>query len=75
MFGLTKPVIIFAIVDFPDPDSPTKPKVSPSNNSNDTLSTALTTLSFNSFFELNEKILVNGLSSNILVILVSFNSF
>ena len=28
--GLIKLVIIFAIVDLPDPDSPTKPKDSPS---------------------------------------------
>jgi len=34
--------MILAIVDFPEPDSPTKPSVSPSNNSKDTSLTALT---------------------------------
>ena len=36
MLGLINPVIIFAIVDLPEPDSPTNPSVSPSNNSKDT---------------------------------------
>ena len=41
MLGLINPVIIFAIVDLPEPDSPTNPSVSPSNNSKDRLFTAL----------------------------------
>ena len=36
MLGAINPVIIFAIVDLPEPDSPTNPSVSPSNNSKDT---------------------------------------
>ena len=36
MLGPISPVIIFAIVDLPEPDSPTNPSVSPSNNSKDT---------------------------------------
>ena len=44
--GFTKPVIILAIVDLPEPDSPTKPSVSPSNISKETSLTALTTFSF-----------------------------
>ena len=47
--GLTKPVIILAIVDLPEPDSPTTPSVSPSNNSNETSLTALTAFSSISF--------------------------
>jgi hypothetical protein len=41
--------MILAIVDFPEPDSPTKPSVSPSNNLNETLFTALTAFSSNFF--------------------------
>ena len=49
MLGPINPVIIFAIVDLPEPDSPTNLSVSPSNNSKDTLSTALTILSFDGY--------------------------
>ena len=67
--GLTKPVIILAIVDLPDPDSPTNPSVSPSNNSKDTSFTALT--AFSSILLPNEK----DWSSKILVIFFSSNNF
>ena len=38
--GLKSPHINLAKVDFPEPDSPTSPKISPSFISKDTLSTA-----------------------------------
>ena len=75
MLGLINPVIIFAIVDLPEPDSPTNPSVSPSNNSKDTLSTALTILSFELLLEINEKPLPKELSSKTFVTSSSFNNF
>ena len=75
MVGLTSPVIIFAIVDFPEPDSPTKPRVSPSKSSKETSSTALTIVSSALFFDPNEKVFAIDWSSKIFVTLASSNNF
>ena len=48
--------MIFAIVDFPDPDSPTKPKVSPSRISKETLSIALTVFSSVNLFKIEPSV-------------------
>ena len=42
MFG-SRPIIDKAVIDFPEPDSPTIAKVLPGSRSNDIPSTALTT--------------------------------
>ena len=61
--------------DLPEPDSPTKPRVSPSNSSKETLSTAFTTFSVDSFFDPNEKLLAKDWSSKILVTPITSNNF